>query len=112
MPKMSKSPNTTAAAKRLPPVHPGEILKETLSDLGLSMNRLALDIRVPANRISGIISGQRGITAETALRLARHFQTTPGYWMNLQSQYDLAVARDQWEDRVASEVRPRSEQVA
>ena len=106
MPMTSKSPNTTG--KKLPPVHPGEILKETLADLGLSMNRLAQDIRVPANRISAIIAGQRAITGETALRLGRYFGTTPAYWINMQARYDLETARDEWEARIQSEVRPRS----
>ena len=101
---MSKSRNTT---NKLPPVHPGEILKETLDDLNMSMNRLAQEIRVPANRISAIVAGQRSITAETALRLARYFGTTPAYWMNLQAHYDLEAARDEWEARIASEIRPR-----
>jgi addiction module HigA family antidote len=78
-----------------------------LDDLGLSMNRLAQDIRVPANRISTIIRGQRGITGETALRLGRYFGTTPAYWMNMQARYDLETARDEWESRIESEVRPR-----
>jgi len=101
---MSKSLNTT---DKLPPVHPGEILKETLDDLGISMNRLAKEIHVPANRISLIIAGQRAVTGETALRLARYFATTPEYWLNMQARHDLETARDQWEDRVRSEVRPR-----
>jgi addiction module HigA family antidote len=101
---MSKSPSTT---DRLAPVHPGEILKETLDDLGMSMNRLAQDIRVPANRISAIVAGERSITGETALRLARYFGTTPAYWVNLQARYDLEYARDEWEARVSLEVRPR-----
>jgi addiction module HigA family antidote len=99
MPKTSKSRNTT---DKLPPVHPGEILKETLDDLAVSMNRLAREIHVPANRISSIISGQRSITGETALRLARYFGTTPEYWLNMQARYDLETARDRWEDRVRS----------
>ncbi|HTP33915.1 MAG TPA: HigA family addiction module antitoxin [Candidatus Acidoferrales bacterium] len=101
---MSKSRSTI---DRLPPVHPGEILKETLGDLGMSMNRLAQEIHVPANRISAIVAGERSITGETALRLARYFGTTPGYWMNLQARYDLESAMDEWEARVASEVQPR-----
>ena len=107
----SKSPNTiarrSAAHRKAPPIHPGEILKETLDDLGLSMNRLAQGLQVPANRISGIVAGQRGITGETALRLARYFNTTPDYWINMQAQYDLETARDEWEAKIQSEVRPR-----
>ena len=100
----SKSRNTTA---KLPPVHPGEILKETLDDFGLSMNRFAQEIRVPANRISAIIAGKRSITGETALRLGRYFGTSAAYWMNMQSRYDLETARDEWESRINSEVHPR-----
>ena len=106
----SRSPNTTvrrsAVARKAPPIHPGEILKETLDDLGLSMNRLAHALQVPANRISGIVAGQRGITGETALRLARYFNTTPDYWINMQAQYDLETARDEWAAKIQSEVRP------
>jgi addiction module HigA family antidote len=100
---MSKSPSTIA--KRAP-VHPGAILKETLDDLGISMNRLAHELRVPANRVSAIVAGQRGISGETALRLGRYFGTTPDYWINLQARYDLETARDAWESRIASEVKP------
>ena len=105
MPRTSKSQNTT---DKLPPLHPGEILKEILEDLGLSMNRLAQDIRVPANRISAIAAGTRSVTGETALRLARYFGTTPQYWINLQARYDLESAVDEWETRIVREVRPRN----
>jgi addiction module HigA family antidote len=101
----SKSRTTTA---KIAPVHPGEILKETLEDLGLSMNQLAKELRVPANRISAIVAGKRAITGETALRLARYFGTSPAYWMNLQSRFDLDTARDSCEAQVKSEVRPRA----
>jgi addiction module HigA family antidote len=108
---MSKSPNTTAKGTirnhRLPPIHPGEILKETLDDLGMSMNRLAQALHVPANRISLIVAGRRGITGETALRFARYFDTTADYWINMQAQYDLDTARDEWDSKIRSEVRPR-----
>jgi antitoxin HigA-1 len=107
---MSKSRSTTAKINdRLPPpVHPGEILKEALSDLGLSMNQLAKSIRVPANRINAIVAGQRSITGETALRLGRYFETSPEYWLNMQTHYDLEMARDEFEHRIMSEVRPRT----
>jgi len=107
---MSKSPNTTAKKSvrmKLPPVHPGEILKETLDDLNLSMNRLAQALHVPANRISGIVAGRRSITGETALRLARYLNTTPGYWIGMQAQFDLETARDEWDAKIRSEVSPR-----
>jgi addiction module HigA family antidote len=107
----SKSRNTTAkrttTTHKLLPIHPGEILKETLDDLGISMNRLAHALHVPANRVSGIVAGQRGITGETALRLARYFNTTPDYWINMQAQYDLESARDEWDATIQSQVRPR-----
>jgi antitoxin HigA-1 len=95
-------------ARRLRPVHPGEVLKETLTDMGLSMNQLAKAIGVPTNRVSSIAGGVRSITGETALRLARYFGTTPEYWINMQSHYDLEVARDEWESAVRKEIKPRS----
>jgi addiction module HigA family antidote len=100
---MSKSPNTTA---KLAPVHPGAILKETLDDLGMSMNRLAQELRMPANRIGAIVAGQRAITGETALRLGRYFDTTPDYSINLQARYHLEAARDAWESRIAIRGHP------
>jgi len=79
-------------AKRAP-IHPGEILKmEFLDEFGLSAYALAKALRVPVNRISGIVNGERAITAETALRLARFFGTSPEFWLNLQTHYDLTVA--------------------
>ena len=102
---MPKSRSITA---KLAPVHPGEILRETLDDIGLSMNQLAQAIHVPANRISAIVAGKRSITGETALRLARYLATTPGYWMNLQARFDLESARDAWEAKVEAEIRPRT----
>lgn len=102
---MPKSRHTTG---KLSPVHPGEILRETLDDLGLTMNRLARDIHVPPNRISAIVAGKRSITGETALRLARYCATSPGYWVNLQARFDLESARDEWEAKVTAEIRPRT----
>ena len=74
------------------PVHPGEILREELDELGLSANALANALDVPTNRITAILRGQRGVTADTALRLARYFDTTPQLWQNLQKTYELRVA--------------------
>jgi antitoxin HigA-1 len=89
-------------------VHPGEILSEEfLKPLGLSMNQLALALRVPGNRINGIVAGQRGITADTALRLGRYFGTSPQFWINMQARYDLESAKDELADRIDREVRPR-----
>lgn len=74
--------------------HPGEILlEEFLKPLGLSQNKLAMELRVPCHRVNEIIRGNRGITADTALRLATYFGTTPDFWMNLQQKYDLVKAR-------------------
>lgn len=92
----------------LPPIHPGEVLKELLQESGLTVNAVAMALRVPANRIGGIIKGQRGITADTALRLARYFGTSAQMWMNLQSKYDLAIAEDAASARIEREVLPRS----
>ncbi len=79
--------------RRLPPVHPGEILREDLmKPHGLSINRLARDLRVPVTRISEIVNCRRRITADTAMRLGRYFGSTPRFWLNLQTQYDLEVA--------------------
>jgi len=87
------------------PVHPGEILaKEFLEPLELTQYRLAKDISVPPRRINEIVLGQRGITADTALRLARYFKTTEQFWLNLQSHYDLEVERDRLGDRFRREV--------
>ena len=90
-----------------PPVHPGEVLKaEFLDEIGVSAYALAKALRVPANRITAIVNGERAITAETALRLARFFGTTDSFWMNLQSNYELAVARQKDAARIRQEVGP------
>jgi len=82
-------------AAKLPPVHPGEVLlEEFLEPTGLSQYRLAKDISVPPRRINEIVHGKRGITADTALRLARYFGTSERFWLNLQSRYELEVERD------------------
>src|ERR1700691_2149257 len=94
--------------KRLQPLHPGEVLKELLTEAGLTINALALALRVPANRIGGIVKGQRGITGDTFLRLARYFGTSAQMWMNLQAKYDLAVAEDALRKQIEREVLPRA----
>ncbi|MFY9661884.1 MAG: HigA family addiction module antitoxin [Terriglobales bacterium] len=95
--------------KLLPPIHPGEILRaDFMEPFGLSMNRLALDLRVPVTRIAEIVHERRGITPDTSLRLARYFNTTPGFWLNLQSSYDLEVAQDKLSRTIEREVRPSS----
>ena len=93
--------------KKLKPVHPGEILQEEfVKPLGLSMNKLALDLRVPVTRIAEIVHERRAISTDTALRLGRYFNTTPAFWMNLQVRYDLEVAEDELAHRIARDVQP------
>ena len=95
MPVKSKSRITTKSKKRLPPVHPGEILaEEFLKPLGLTQYRLAARIHVPRRRINEIVLGLRSISADTALRLSRFFGTSDRFWLNLQATYDLQVERD------------------
>jgi len=92
-------------AKKLPPVHPGEILLEDfLRPLGLSQYRLAKSLSVPPRRINEIVLAKRAITADTALRLARFFGTSGRFWLNLQAAYDLDVERDRLAGRLAKEV--------
>jgi len=95
------------ARKKLDPVHPGEILqKEFLEPMGLTQNRLALALGVPARRINEIILEKRGITADTALRLARYFKMSPQFWLGLQMDYELDLAEDRLEGRLEKEVTP------
>jgi antitoxin HigA-1 len=94
---------------RLPPIHPGEILREEfLAPLGLSSHQLALALRVPATRLNDIVNQKRGITADTALRLSRYFGTTSRFWMNLQASWELEVAEDRLGAAVERDVQPRS----
>jgi addiction module HigA family antidote len=96
------------STERLPPVHPGDVLRcDFLEPLGLSAHALAMALRVPANRITAILAGQRAVTAETALRLSRHFGTSPGFWLNLQKAYELEVTERAEGDRIRAEVLPR-----
>lgn len=96
--------------KKHPPIHPGEILdQEFLRPLELSQYRLAKSISVPPRRINEIVKGQRGITANTALRLARYFSTSDRFWLNLQSHYDLEVERDRLGKNLNKEVLPYSD---
>ena len=94
-----------AQRRKLPPIHPGELLKDELHELDISLNEVARALRVPMNRISAIVNGKRAITVDTAMRLAFYFGTSPQYWLNLQNAYDLEIA-----DRVEieREVLPRS----
>lgn len=92
-------------ARRLPPIHPGEVLlEEFLIPLGLSQYRVAKGLGVPPRRINEIVHGTRAVTADTALRLARFFGTSERFWLNLQSQYDLEVAKDRLAGRLEQEV--------
>ena len=93
--------------KTLKPVHPGEVLlDEFLKPMGLSQNRAALDMHVPPRRINEIVLHKRSITADTALRLGRYFKMSPQFWLGLQMDYDLDVAADSWERRLAREIKP------
>jgi addiction module HigA family antidote len=96
-----------ASRKRLPPIHPGELLRDELQEIGVSMNELARALRIPMNRISAIVNGRRAISVDTAMRLARYFGTSPQCWLNLQMAYDLEVAGQQLGRRIVREVLPR-----
>jgi len=94
------------AVKKMESLHPGEILlEEFLKPMGISQNRLALDIRVPARRINEIVLGKRRITTDTALRLAKYFNMSPQFWLGLQVDYDLDVATDEISEKIDKEVR-------
>jgi len=89
------------------PLHPGEILREDfMKPYRLRMNKLALDLRVPVTRIADIVAERRGISPDTALRLGRYFKTTPRFWLNLQTKYDLEVAEDENLAKIERDVRP------
>ena len=95
-------------AKKMAPVHPGEVLlEEFMSPLGITQYRLAKDISVSPRRINEIVHRQRSITADTALRLGRYFKMSPKFWLNLQSQFDLDVERDRLGARLRKEVLER-----
>ena len=97
------------AKKKMEPLHPGEVLlAEFLEPMGLSQNRLALDIGVPPRRINEIVLGKRRITADTALRLARYFGMSPQFWLGLQMDYDLDLEEDRLAGRLEREVRAYS----
>ena len=94
-------------AKALEPIHPGEILREEfLKPMGISINRLSRDIVVPPGRISEIVNGKRGITADTALRLARFFGVSPELWLGLQAEYDLRIASQTIGKEIEKRVHP------
>jgi len=96
-------------AKKLKPVHPGEVLlEEFLKPMRLSQNRLALNLGVPSRQINEIVSGKRSVTAAMALRLSRYFHTSPQFWLGLQMDYDLDVAADELANRLNREVKPHA----
>jgi len=108
---MSKSSTTTrgVATPNRVTTHPGEVLSEEfLKPFGMSVNALALALRVPATRIGAIIKGERSVTADTALRLARFFDMTAEFWMNLQAMHDLTRARKESGGVIERDVRPRA----
>jgi antitoxin HigA-1 len=99
----------TRRKRDIPPVHPGEILKaDFLEPLDLSISALSEAIKVPRTRLNDIVRGRRGITADTAMRLARYFGVSARFWMNLQSHYELEVAEETYGDRLGREIRPRA----
>jgi addiction module HigA family antidote len=89
------------------PIHPGEVLKGGMEELGLSTRQLAMALGVPTNRVTALVHETRALTADTALRLARYFGTSPEFWLNLQSAYELRRAQQEYGARIAEEVRPR-----
>jgi antitoxin HigA-1 len=92
--------------RKLPPIHPGEVLQEEfLAPLGITQYRLAKEVNVPPRRINEIVRGQRAISADTALRLARYFRTSERFWLNLQSRYDLEAEKDRLGSRLQREVK-------
>jgi len=95
----------------LSPIHPGEILlEEYLKPLGISRNRLGIALGIPPQRVGEIVKGRRSVTLDTALRLAKYFGTSPQFWLNMQTQYDLDKARDEHlAERIEKEVRPMKE---
>jgi antitoxin HigA-1 len=97
-----------AQRRKLPPIHPGELLNDELQEIHVSLNELARALRVPMNRISAIVNGRRAITVDTAMRLARYFGTSPQYWLNLQVAYELEVAGQELQPRIEKEVLPRT----
>jgi addiction module HigA family antidote len=99
-------------ANKISPVHPGEVLlEEFLKPWGLSQNRLAQHMGITTNRLNEVVRGRRGITGNTALRLARATNTTPEFWLNLQALYDLETAKDELGTRLELEVTPVKEAV-
>src|SRR5947209_7039523 len=101
-----KSSTITRGRNMAPTVHPGRLLKRELGSRKLSANRLALDLGVPSGRITDILNGRRSITADTAVRLGRYFGNSAQFWLDLQSQYDIAVIECERGAEIARSVRP------
>ena len=97
-----------AQRRKLPPIHPGELLRDELTEIGVSLNELARALRVPMNRISAIVNGKRAIAVDTAMRLARYFGMSPRYWLNLQIACDIEVAGQEIQAQIEMEVLPRT----
>jgi addiction module HigA family antidote len=97
---------------KIRPIHPGEILKGELAELGLSANAFAKALGVPANRIAAILNEQRSITADSALRLSRFFGSTPEFWMSLQASHDVKKARQAWWQEIVRTVKPNKSKIA
>ncbi len=98
------------ATNKMRPIHPGEILREEyLAPLGMSANALAMALHVPAPRVNDIVRERRAVTPDTALRLARYFDTTAQFWLNLQSSFDLKKAEQEAGGKIAEEVRPMAQ---
>ena len=98
-----------ASGRRLRPVHPGEILRdEFLTPMGISVYRLARELKVSRPRLNDIVLGRRGVTTDTALRLGRYFRVTPEFWINLQTRYDLDIAERTIRRRIEREIEPHA----
>jgi addiction module HigA family antidote len=96
------------AKRKLPAIHPGEHLRDELDELGLSARAFARLLDIPVNRVTQILNGQRGVSADTALRLSRYFGTSAEFWMNLQQTYELRRAEQEAGREIAARVRPRA----
>jgi addiction module HigA family antidote len=99
--------NQASVSNGMRPVHPGEILSDELEEIGMSATALAQALAVPTNRVTAILKGQRGITADTALRLSRYFDTTPQLWLNLQKTFELRHAEIESGQEIHERVKPR-----
>jgi addiction module HigA family antidote len=94
--------------KKLTPIHPGEVLQqEFIEPMGMTQNKLAMELHVPARRINEIVLGKRSITADTALRLSRYFKNSAQFWLGLQMDFDLDIAEDKIDDKIRREIQPR-----